>query len=161
MSPEARSSALGVLAVVLGWAGWAALHADDPGKSAPSAPAITAVAPVPQSLDRMRAVAAASESPPSNTSPPPAAIPAARLREGFVLEHGVVTAVRASANPRPAPRRDIDDAALPPGVSPADATLSPGGVVTVNRATRGMAREDSPQNAGSNPFRAPERTSSP
>lgn len=66
--------------------------------------------------------------------------------DGFLLVHGQLTAVRAPVGPPIAPLPPTA-VSLPPGVGPEDASVSPGGMVSVTRT--GSANAD----AGSNPPR--------
>ena len=86
--------------------------------------------------------------------PPPEARALPVVPEGFLMVHGQLTAERAPVGPAIAPLPSTA-ASLPPGVRPEDASVSPGGIVSVTRT--GASNTD----AGSNPPRVAGVTQSP
>lgn len=155
MSAETRSALLGVLVVVCGWAGWSALHAGEAPAAELTQASAVAVAPPP----RQSEVAVRVATTPASSSPLPAAregTPA--LREGFVLEHGMVTAIRSPVVPNQVTVVPPPVGALPPGVRPEDAEMSPGGIMAVRRLAPSTPSGVLVDEAAPNPFGPPTHT---
>lgn len=170
---------LGALLTVLAWAGWGVVHANDP--SDPLATPTRAVTPaeVLPATEQQPLRATAAETTPQGVRDrvgaalvePARATPATSvLRDGFVMRHGMLTAVRVSgASIAAQPTAVPGSVALPPGVRPEDATISPAGVVTVIRAggaaSQSAAGDAMPGTAAvdvaANPFRPATATHSP
>jgi hypothetical protein len=149
------AAVVGASLAVAGWAAWSALDAADPVASPTPVIAPIALAQVvPQD------VVPAARSPEAKAAvrvvvpplPEARALPVAP--EGFLMVHGQLTAERAPVGPPIAALAPIA-ARLPPGVRPEDASVSPGGTVSVTRT--GAANTD----AGSNPPRVASVTRSP
>ena len=128
------STALGALAVVVGWVAWSMLA---PQQEPPALPPVqeqvaqavppvpTPPAPVEQAPRPAAAVARAAPSAPVRARLP--------LRDGLVMQHGMPTAVHALAD-------DGSQAATPPavalpaGVRTEDAVVNRAGTVALNRS---------------------------
>lgn len=137
--PSSRSArgpaaaAAGALLAVAAWAGWSAL---DPAE--PATPALAlAPATLPSTRPATTAPVASNDGVPTpapvSRAPPPVARALPVVPDGFVLDHGQLTAVRAPAG-RTAAALSVPSVALPAGVAPEDVAVSPAGIVAVTRA---------------------------
>jgi hypothetical protein len=156
------------------------MDAGEPGvplvaASASADTAAVAAAPVSLSLPRAPvAVDKALGQPVHEAARPGAAVPRALPvpRDGFAVEHGILTAVRSpigSAAAQPTPAALPVPVALPEGIRPDDAVVSPAGIVTIVRAN-GSTPQAQPapaptdatvDDAAASPFRATVATHSP
>jgi hypothetical protein len=126
---------MGALLTVLAWAGWSALGSIEPTAAAARAPATDAPAParlattVPApSRDVVPAASAAVAQGADRPQPAARALPV--VPDGFVMEHGLLTAVRAPVATVDAPIAPMA-LTLPAGVRIEDARVSRTGMVAV------------------------------
>lgn len=130
---------LGALAVVVGWAAWSMLGPQSPPAPLLATPAAVAQAaappaPVPRPVEQAPhpEVAAARAAP----AVPPR--PAAPLRDGLVMAHGMPTAVHALPDDG-TPAIPPPVAPLPAGVRTEDATVNRAGMVALTRSASAPA----------------------
>ncbi len=155
MSPQAKAGAAGAVLAVLAWAAWSALDSGTPadpaaslvaaGASSDNAPVVaTAPAPIDTPHPDSPIAPAVAVTPPSAAASQPAP---PVLRDGFVMQHGVLTAERSPVDPNSAQQAQTAPAvpvALPEGVRPEDAVVSVAGVVAVVRTNGSVAAAQPP-----------------
>jgi hypothetical protein len=137
--PSVLAALLGAALAVLAWAGWSALEPrESPTSSGAMATATAATVPVsPVPTARVDAPAAVvspglvAVRPVAPLAPQSRALPV--VPDGFALEHGQLTSVRAPAGTT-AVAIVPPAVTLPAGVRPEDAVVSPTGIVSVTRA---------------------------
>jgi hypothetical protein len=145
------SAVLGALAAVVGWAAWSALGPHESSESALPAEASVAQVALPAPVAAtapQRLVEPAGAAP--QLAPPPSP-PSPRLRDGFVMEHGMPVANHALAGDDGAAELPPPTVALPAGVQAEDAVVNRAGMVTLMRSGDASATGDA---ASTTPTRA-------